>query len=165
MEQTHITVELVERPARKVILKRGVQAEEYMAYCEEVGCEVWDILSGMKSLLGEPVCLWLRPPYQKPGTSSYVQGVEVPPDYDGPIPEGFDTIDLPAADYLLFRSEPFQDEDFCEAIGQVQGFMETYDPAVLGCAWDDENPRIQLEPWGFRGYMEFRAVKAADRFS
>lgn len=30
----------------------------------------------MDSLCGEPVCLWLPKEYQKPGTSTYVQGVE-----------------------------------------------------------------------------------------
>lgn len=44
--------------------------------------------------------------YKKPNTSTYVQGVEVAADYDGPVPEGFDTILLPAADYLMFQGEP-----------------------------------------------------------
>jgi len=41
--------------------------------------------------------------YRKPGTSEYVQGVEVPVDYDGIIPDGFDVIELPAAKYLMFQ--------------------------------------------------------------
>ena len=32
-----------------------------------------------------------------------MQGVEVPLDYAGVIPEGFDTIRLPEAEYLLFQ--------------------------------------------------------------
>jgi len=43
----------------------------------------------------------------QPGTSEYVQGVEVPVDYDGIIPDGFDVIELPAAKYLMFQGEPF----------------------------------------------------------
>ena len=35
--------------------------------------------------------------YIKPGTGEYVQGVEVPEDYNGEIPDGFDVIELPAA--------------------------------------------------------------------
>ena len=35
----------------------------------------------------------------------------------------------------------------------------SYDPAYLGYRWDDENPRIQLEPRGARGYIELRAVR------
>ena len=37
--------------------------------------------------------------------------------------------------------------------------MERYDPAFIGYAWDDSQPRIQLEPRGDRGYIELRAVK------
>ena len=37
--------------------------------------------------------------------------------------------------------------------------MDRYDPAVIGYAWDDGNPRIQLEPRGERGYIELRPVK------
>ena len=72
----------------------------------------------MKSLCGEPVCLWLPPEQRAPGTSEYVQGVETAEDYDGPVPEGFDVIRLPAAEYLMFQGEPFAEEDYCEAVGQ-----------------------------------------------
>jgi len=35
-----VFVQVVERPARKVLLKRGKKAEHYFEYCEEVGCDV-----------------------------------------------------------------------------------------------------------------------------
>ncbi|GFI08004.1 hypothetical protein IMSAGC007_00448 [Lachnospiraceae bacterium] len=57
----------------------------------------------MDSLCGEPVCLWLPGAYKKPGTSTYVQGVEAEADYHGEIPEGFDVISLPAAEYLAVQ--------------------------------------------------------------
>ena len=53
---------------------------------------MWGILTSMKSLCGEPVCLWLPQAYVAPGTSTYVQGVEVEENYAGPVPEGFDVI-------------------------------------------------------------------------
>ena len=34
-----------------------------------------------------------------------------------------------------------------------------YEPSVIGYQWDAENPRIQLEPVGVRGYIELYAVK------
>ena len=68
-----VFIQRVEKPARKVILKRGVKARDYFAYCEEVGCDVWGTLTSMKSLCGEPVCLWLTPEQRAPGTSEYVQ--------------------------------------------------------------------------------------------
>ena len=90
-----------------------------------------------------------------------MQGVEVSADYDGPEPEGFDVIDLPAATYLMFQCETFAEEDYCEAIDSLQAAMDKYDPSVIGYRWDDTNPRIQLEPIGKRGYIELRAVKQA----
>jgi AraC-like DNA-binding protein len=154
-----VFVQLVRKPERKCIIKRGVKASDYMAYCEEVGCDVWGMLTSMDSLGGEPVCLWLPKSYILPGTSEYVQGVEVLPDFAGAVPEGFDVIDLPAAEYLMFQGEPFKEEDYCEAIEDVQSAMEKYDPSVIGYQWDDLNPRIQLEPKGHRGYIELRAVR------
>lgn len=140
----NIFVQLIEKPERKVIIKRGIKAADYMAYCYEVGCDVWGILTSMPSMSGELVCLWLTEKYRKPNTSEYVQGVEVSVDYDGIIPDGFDVITLPAAKYLMFQGEPFAEEDYCEAITAVEQSMEKYNPSVLGYVWDEENPQIQL---------------------
>ena len=154
-----VYVQVVHKPERLCIIKRGVRAEDYFAYCEEVSCDIWGILLSMRSLCGEPVCLWLPEKFKKPGTSTYVQGVEVETDYLGIIPEGFDVISLPEAEYLLFQGLPFREEDYCDAIAAVQQAIAQYRPETIGYCWDDENPRIQLEPRGQRGYMELRAVK------
>ena len=154
-----IFIQTIEKPARRVIIKRGVKAEEYWSYCEEVGCDVWGILSSIPSIGGEPVCLWLPEKYIKQGTSKYVQGVEVPLDYDGALPEGFEVIELPAAKYLMFRGEPFAEEDYEQAIGELRQALESYDPKAAGYEWDKDNPDIQLEPIGERGYIELYAVK------
>ena len=154
-----VFLQLVRKPERKVILKRGIKAEHYFDYCEEVGCDVWGLLMSMDSLCGEPVCLWLPEKYKKPGTSTYVQGVEVPVDYDGPVPDGFDVIILPEAEYLHFQGEPYREEDYANAIYAAACAMDRYDPTVIGYQWDETNPRIQLEPIGARGYIELRPVR------
>ncbi|MDE7164797.1 MAG: AraC family transcriptional regulator [Clostridiales bacterium] len=155
----NVFIKVVFKPERKVILKRGKTATEYWTYCNEVGCDVWGTLTSIKSLGGEPVCLWLPKKYIQPNTSEYVQGVEVPCDYKGAVPSGFDVITLPAATYLMFQGEPFAEEDFGTAIQQVQEAIKKYDPSIIGYKWDNENPRIQLEPIGTRGYIELLAVK------
>ena len=155
-----IFVQAIQKPERLCIINRAVHAEDYFPYCEEVSCDVWGVLMSMRSLCGEPVCMWLPEAYRKPNTSTYVQGVEVEPDYLGAVPEGFDVIRLPAAEYLMFQGQPFREEDYCEAIQAVQQAMDDYDPTVIGFQWDDENPRIQLEPRGERGYIELRAVRS-----
>ena len=143
----------------KTRFKRGEKATEYFAYCKEVGCDIWGLLTSMDSLCGEPVCLWL-PEKLRDGKSEYVQGVEVAPDYKGISPEGFDVIDLPECDYLMFQDEPFAEEDFEEAVTAIWESEKKYDPSVEGYKLDKENPRIQLEPRGERGYIELVAVKA-----
>ncbi len=154
-----VFIQIVEKPARKVIIKRGIKANEYWSYCKEVGCDVWGLLTSIKSISGEPVCLWLPEHLRKPVTNEYVQGVEVEQDYKGNIPEGFDVIDLPAATYLLFRGEAFEEEAYESAIGEIWDAEKKYDPAFIGYEWDDKNPRIQLEPRGERGYIELVPVK------
>ena len=157
-----IFIQTVRRPERLCIIKRADRAENYFAYCEEVSCDVWGILMSMKSICGEPVSMWLPPKYKKPNTSTYVQGVEVGLDYMGIIPEGFDTIHLPETEYLMFQGQPFREEDYCEAIQTVEYAMDNYDPSVIGYCWD-EQPRIQLEPRGERGYIELRAVRRVQK--
>ena len=159
-EVKSVFVQLIEKPERKVIIKRGKTAKHYFEYCEEVGCDVWGLLCSIKSISGEPVCLWLPERYIDEGTSKYVQGVEVTTDYAGQIPDGFDVIELPKCKYLMFQGEPFEEENFEEAITEVLGAIEKYNPEVIGYKWDDENPRIQLEPIGTRGYIELLPVKS-----
>ena len=158
-EIRNIFIQLIEKPARKVIIKRGIKADEYFSYCEEVGCDVWGLLTSIKSISGEPVCMWLPKKMRKPVTNEYVQGVEVENDYSGNIPEGFEIIELPAAKYLLFRGEPFAQEDYAQAINEIWQSEKKYDPAFIGYMWDEDNPRIQLEPRGERGYIELVPVK------
>ena len=158
-EVKSVFVQVIEKPERNVIIKRGKTAKHYFDYCEEVGCDVWGLLCSIKSISGEPVCLWLPQEYILTGTSEYVQGVEVATDYSGKIPDGFDTIKLPRCKYLMFRSEPFAEENFEDAIGEVWNAIEKYDPSIIGYAWDKTNPRIQLEPIGTRGYIELLPIK------
>lgn len=158
---TTVFVQVVERPARKLILKRGVKAEEYFEYCEEVGCDVWGILCSIKDALYEPIGMWLPENFQKAGTSKYAMGVEVPLNYRGQVPEGFDSIDLPACKVMVFQGPPFDNEKFETAIGDMWKLMEGYNPQFYGFKWADEDgPRFQLEPQGERGYIEARPVRS-----
>ena len=159
MDRT-IFVQVIERPARKALLRRGKKAEEYFAYCEEVGCDVWDVLLSVKGALYEPAGMWLPPAMVTPGTSRYVQGVEVPADYASVVPEGFELIGLAPCKLMVFQGAPYDDEVFAEEISYVQKAMARYDPTFYGFRWaDDDGPRIQLEPRGSRGYIEARPVK------
>mgnify|MGYP003409348291 CR=1 FL=1 len=160
METTkNIFIQIIEKPERKVLIKRGIKAAEYFDYCEEVGCDVWGILTSIKAMSGEPVCLWLPKKYRLPNTSEYVQGVEVSLNNQTELPAGFDSIILPACKYLMFQGEPFKEEDYQQAIEEVRQAIAKYDPKLIGYKLDPDNPRIQLEPIGERGYIELISIK------
>jgi AraC-like DNA-binding protein len=160
-KSTHtVFVQVVERPSRKLILKRGVKATHYFEYCEEVGCDVWGVLSNIKEAMYEPAGMWLPEKLVSAGTSQYVQGVEVPQNYAGEIPEGFEIIDLEPCKMMVFQGEPYEDENFEEAIEELWQIMKRYNPEIYGFEWaDDDGPRFQLEPQGYRGYIEARPVR------
>ena len=89
----------------------------------------------------------------------YAQGVEVPAEYQGIVPEGFEMIDLPACTMLLFQGDPYDEACFAEAINLVMEQIDQYDPRLNNCQWAEKDvPRIQLEPLGYRGYIEARPV-------
>jgi len=151
---------VIERPARKLILKRGIKAADYFAYCEEVGCDVWGMLTSVRDALYEPVGFWLPERMRKPGTSEYCQGVEVAANFAGTLPEDFDLIDLPECKYMIFHGEPFEEERFSEAIDIVWDAIKRYNPKLYG--WEfypGDGPRYQLEPRGERGYIEGLPVR------
>jgi len=166
MENTTVVfTQIVERPARKLILKRSIKAADYFAYCEEVGCgdndnsAPWDILCEIKDALYEPVGLWLPENMRPAGTGIYAHGVEVAADYAGKIPDGFDVIDLEPCKLIVFQGETYDDEYFQDAVGKCMGQIKKFNPEVYGYRYAPElAPRMQLAPMGWRGYIEMMPV-------
>ena len=155
-----VFVQVIERPARKVLLKRGLNATDYFMYCKEVGCDVWALLTSVKEALYEPVGMWLPKHLIKAGTSQYVQGVELPLDYSNVIPTGYELTELPPCKMMIFHGEPYPDEEFMDAIGEVWAAIDKFDPILYGFEWAPESaPRFQLAPMGYRGYIEARPVR------
>jgi len=156
-----VFVQVVDRPKRKLILKRGIKATHYYEYCEEVGCdEVWGVLSSIKEAMYEPIGMWMPRNLIRSGTSVYCQGVEVSYNYAGEVPEGFELINLQPCKMMVFQGQPYNDERFERAIGELWEVMKNYDPELYGFFWADEDgPRFQLEPMGYRGYIEARPVR------
>lgn len=161
-----IFTQIVERPKRKLLLRRGIKATDYFEYCEEVGChntqhsDPWEILSKVKEALNEPAGCWLPQSMIKEGTSEYVHAVEVPFDFKGDVPEEFDLIDLEPCKMLVFQGEPYNDEAFGDAIGALWERIEKFNPEVYGYEYDYSiAPRMQLEPQGWRGYIELHPIK------
>ena len=158
-KMTPVFVQIIERPERKVLLKRGIKAPGYFEYCNEVGCDVWGMLTSVKEALYEPIGMWL-PLNMRKGGSEYVQGVELPLDYSKPIPEGYDLTEFPPCKMMVFQGPPYQDDDFEEAIGELWEYIKSFDPKLYGYEWaENDGPRFQLAPMGYRGYIEARPVR------
>lgn len=147
-------------PRRKLLFKRGVAAHDYFTYSGEVGCDVWGLLCSVKEALYEPIGLWLPDALRPQGVSRYAQGVEVPYHYSGVIPDGFDMITLPECKMMMFQSQPYDELYFEKVIVDLSEAIDNYDPTAMGYEWHDEiAPRIQLDPQGWRGYIEARPVR------
>lgn len=166
--QGTIFVQILDRPARKVILKRVKSAGDYFEFCEALGCDeagrVWETLCGIKGALYEPIGMWMPENLRPAGTSVYTQGVEVPADWQGEIPDGFDVIGLPPCKMLIFQGPPYNDEKYCEAIDALWEATARYNPEIYGYKWDDTAaPKFQLSPMGYRGYIEGRPVREINK--
>ena len=159
METKAVFVQIINLPLRKAIIKRATKATHYFEYCEEVGCDVWGLLCSIKEAKSEPVRMLLSEKMIKPNTSKYVQGVEVPYDYQGLVPEGYEIIELPETLMMIFQGEPYNDDNFQEEVSQVMDYVSKYNPKVYGYEYDEEGYRFQYEPQGYRGYIEGRTVK------
>jgi AraC-like DNA-binding protein len=156
-ETKAVFIQVLERPKRKAIIRRGIKATEYFEYCEEVGCDIWGVLCSIKEATSEPIGMWVSKKMQKVGTSLYIQGVEVPFDYKGLIPQDCEIIELPASQFLVFQGEPYDDENFAEEVYKVMDFVAKYNQAVYG--YDEDGYRFQYAPEGYRGYIEGRSIK------
>ena len=142
--QRTITVTIVEKPVRKLILMRGLTAEDYFALCAEIGYDKWEILESQlaQHALDKVSCVTLPPHMIKLGTSKAAFGIEMPADYGGEIPEGFEIIDLSAYTYMWFQGAPYAGEEwFVYAREEMHRTINNYKPELYSYAFArDEAP-------------------------
>lgn len=135
-----MTVTAVNRPVRKLILVRSVKATEYLSFCEEMGCDWEGIFNSIPEKFDSSALLTLPQNLIKPGTGDTASGVEVSLNYNKPIPDGCDVIELPPCTMLYFQGASYEDENaFSEAIGILWEVMDTYDPTRYGWKYAPES--------------------------
>ena len=129
METTAIcTVTPVTRPKRKLIYLPSHAATGYFDYCEEMGCEWEGLLNSIPEKFDAAALLELPDFLQTEGESKIASGVEVPLDYEKPLPDGYKVAELGECIMLYFQSEPYENpDDFPTVIGQVLKAAEKYD--------------------------------------
>ncbi len=129
MDATSIcTVTPVNRPKRKLIYLTSRSATDYLSYCEEVGCDWEGLLNSIPEKFDTAALIDLPDFLHENGISKIASGVEVPLDYEKPLPDGYKIAELPECIMLYFQSEPYENpDDFGKYIGQVFKAIEHYD--------------------------------------
>lgn len=131
-----ITVTIVPRPARKLIMLHSKTGSDYWSFCQEQGCDWEGLLLSIKARMDIPAFISLPPAMVPKGCAEGAVAVEVPAGYDGEIPKGYVEAALPAGEMMYFQSPPYENEDdFAEAIGAVFAAYEDYDPSLYGYAF------------------------------
>ena len=153
--QRTVTVTIVEKPACKLILARGIKATHYFELCEEIGCDKSELLETIaQKLNGEPYekqatnhiypgksvsnigrvsYVDLPPNLTLPNTSRAAFALEVPADYNCEIPDEFDIVDLPPFSYMWFQGAPYEDENwFGCAHEELARAIKNYKPELYG---------------------------------
>lgn len=151
-------VHVIEFPKRKLVYKKSnSNVDNYFDYVSDV----WGILCSIKEALYEPIGLWFPESLRPKDCSIYVQGVEVPLSYNKTLPAGFEMMELPACSMLVFQGASFEDAYYQQVIAYLDQEIENYNPTIYGYQWnDDVAPRFQMEPIGYRGYIEARPIKS-----
>lgn len=137
-----MTVTAVERPARRLILRRArraAAADGYLAVCGELGCEWEGLLASIPERLHGPALLTLPENLCATGATDAAVGTEVPAGYCKPLPEGYEFLELPPCVMLYFRGPGFSEPNaFSRAIGALWAQMDKYDPAPYGFEYAPE---------------------------
>ena len=139
-----VTVTAIERPARKLIFLRH-NATDYFSACEEVGCD-WEGFYNSISEKFDTAAGGLLPKFLiRPDTNGQAFFVEVPMEYDKPIPDRYEIADLPPCTYLYFNGMPFEDQnDFPIAIGILNDAIENYPFERFGWEKSEEAPYLGM---------------------
>ncbi|MCI8622992.1 MAG: helix-turn-helix transcriptional regulator [Provencibacterium sp.] len=139
-----VTVTAVERPARKLIFLR-YHAEDYFSACEEVGCDWEGFYNSIPQKFDTAAGGRLPASLRKPGMGGNAFFVEVPLDYEAPLPDGYETAALPPCTYLYFNGMPFADpNDFSIAIGIVNEAIRAYPFEQFGWKRSDAAPYMGM---------------------
>ena len=132
-----ITATIVQRPARKLVVLYSSTGTDYWTFCQEQGCDWEGLLLSIPERMDIPAFLSLPPGMVPTGRAEGAVAIEVPADYAGQIPAGYELVDLPAGEMLYFQSPPYEKEDdFPQAIQSVFAAYEGYDPGLYGYAFD-----------------------------
>lgn len=139
-----VTVSVVNRPARKLIFLR-TSGRGYFKDCEEVGCDWEGFYNSIPEKFDTAAGGKLPKFLIKPETNGTAFFVEVPINYNKPLPDGYEIAEIPPCTYLYFNGMPFEDQnDFCEAIGILNEAIGAYPFEKFGWKKSDDAPYLGM---------------------
>lgn len=128
-----VTATFITRPARKLLIKRGIASTDYFTYCDEVGCDIWKVLEAVPNRLDQVSFVILPAFLVTEGASRVGCAAEVPMDYDTPIPEGCEMIELAEHTMLWFQGAPYEEENwYGGAHAEMADAISRYQPERYG---------------------------------
>ncbi len=135
-----------ERPKRKLIYLRSHKAKDYLSYCEEVGCEWEGLLNSIEEKFDTAALIELPDFLVEGGFSKIAAGIEVPINYNKPLPQQYKIAELSECTMLYFQSEPYEkQEHFGIAIESVYAAVNKYKPELYGYKFAyDKAPSFNL---------------------
>jgi hypothetical protein len=152
----NVNVTFIKKPARKIIFWHREGASDYHKLCEAEGAEkVWGMLLSMTGTLGGIIAAWLN----EDGKSRYVWGVEMPLDYSGPIPDGFEYIEAPECEFVKFCHPQYSEEEHEDVTEAVWNMSELWKAEENGYRWDDASNPVYEDDREDEGYMVLKPVK------
>ena len=139
-----VTVTVVERPARKLIFLRH-NATDYFSACEEVGCDWEGFFNSIPEKFDTAAGGRLPKFLIKPSTNGHAFFVEVPMDFNKPVPDKYEIAELPPCTYLYFIGMPYEaPNDFCIAIDIVNEAIANYPFERFGWERSEDGPFLGM---------------------
>lgn len=133
----------VSRPKRKLIFLRSKAGKSegcgYWSFCQEMGCEWEGLLNSNPEKFDTAAFMMLPASLGKEGQALAAAGIEVPLEYDGEIPEGYEVAELEPCEMLYFQSQKYESEnDFATYLTAVEKAMKEYDYEAYGFKVDKD---------------------------
>lgn len=142
MNPNYCLITPVHREKRKLILMYSQKATDYFSFCAEKSCD-WEGLLNSNPIKMDTAAILELPDFLcKDGFGKIACGIEVPIDFNGTIPDGYETVELPECDMLYFQSPPYENEDdYSAMIDLVNDAISKFD-----CKLYDFEIRNDLAP-------------------
>lgn len=136
---TQANVRFMHIPAHKYLSIRDHQVQNYCDFWNGRDCDtLCGIIESMDNVAYPLLPCHTGGWFWEDGRRGYSYGLAVPAEYAGPVPDGFALHAYPESYYLVFYHPTFDFLKDCdEVITRVETLAWSFQPAELGCRWNE----------------------------